>query len=410
MEKVLKLSLVCFLISLSISSCKKKEDSGTNLATLPFAKESVDAGKTKLADAGTELINTTDQMVDSKGMTAIESFVNLNNSSAITKQSIIFQPLNALAAADRSVTSIVKSLNTNAEDPKTLQAAFDSIKGLYAWSGDHWTKTESTTSCEFTFPHATGSANDAKIVVTYTGVHPKNSIDSKYTGDYPSALNVTLTVSAEKVFEYDFTASYSDDGVPTSVKSYVMVPPFKIGVEWAYSASDISIKYYFTNDGKTVIEYGASTAGNFAYSNIQNSESPDNIINSANAYFQVFNIKLAGQVDYKGMLNEAKTTMSDTDNDSVMIAKEASLYNKYALLVLFYADSKQKIAQAEYYPLKVTHYYGPYYSNSYWKTEIRFIFADNSKGNMDDYFKTGFSDLQTSFNNLIKKLNDKYSK
>lgn len=409
MKKTFNLLLICTLIVLSIYSCKKKEDAPVDLATLPFTQETVSESKTNLATTGTQLVDETQKMSNSAGVEAINSFSNLNISSPSLKSASIFQPLNTIATSG-DITAIVNSLSAVTEDPTTLQQTFDQLKGIHTWNNNKWVITASSTVLQFIFPSKKGGLiNDAQLTVTYVGVIPKKAI-STYTGDLPKSFNITLTVASAKVAEYNVEATYSDDGIPATFSSFIAVTPFKIGVEWTYSTANISAKYYFTDADKTIIEFGENTAGNFNSNYLDGSSIPENVVDNANAYFQVLNIKLAGQLDYKSIVADKKA-LPLIMTDSMRNWSAADMYNKHALLVLIYADSKQKIAQAEAYAVKTTstYYFGStQYKYENWNTELRFIFPDKTKGDIKAYFETGFSDLQKSFDKLVTDLQTKF--
>ena len=97
--------------------------------------------------------------------------------------------------------------------------------------------------------------------------------------------------------------------------------------------------------------------------------------------------------------------------DSTINKQEVAAMNQYIALVLMYADTKQKIAQAEFYPIVETETYSygnEVYTYYYYDSDIRFIFTDGSKGSLESYFGNGFKDVITDFNTLLVKLNNNF--
>ncbi len=189
--------------------------------------------------------------------------------------------------------------------------------------------------------------------------------------------------------------------------------PFKFETTVNNNTSAASLEYLFTDNTTTIFDFYAGVNGNLNQSVIDTSSNPDGIINNANAYFQVFNIKLAATIDYKGLSNKVNEIYSNTTAaDSVMNREEADAMNQYIAIVLMYADTKQKIAQAEFYPVMHTDTYtfgNQTYTSYYYSSDIRFIFSDGSKGDLATYFGSGFSAVVSDFNNLLIKLNTNFN-
>ncbi len=402
------LLFLCSIIA--ITSCNKKNS--PDPYTAPFAKETVDQGKANLSQAGQDMISQVSQMKDVAGASAIQSFTDCNSKSdpASLKKSGVLNPIfntESVISGTGKFVSVLNALNTSGNDPQTIQEFFDTYKGIYNWnsSTEQWTKTVDNTQMVFNFPKLKGGAtNDAQMKITYTGKTGTSVLDN-YTGDLPVMLDITISANNNKIAEYSFTASYDSQGIPTSLESFIALYPFKIGVSWAYSTSSVSVNYYFRNDSKSIIEFGGGVGGNFDKNTIDTASSPESILANANAHFQISNVKLAGRVDYTALAKDMRNAENITV-DSLMAKAEADAFNKDVSLVLVYADSNTKIAQAESYVSKNTDIYWPEYV--YYSSEIRFVFADGTKGDMQSYFNEGFTDLQNSFNTLVDDLNAKF--
>lgn len=414
MKNTLKFYSLIVVLALVAFSCKKKS-SEEDIATLPFAKESVDEGKTNLTDAGQQMVTELNTLADAKGISGAQSmsyFMDQSMPFATSSQdAIAFAAVKTTSdyGTSKNPEGIIRFLSSNlqSEQDSTFQDLFNKRKGIYTWNNTlkKWTRTVSADKIELVFPSNknTPTVNDGKFDITYTSKVVANSTLNS-NGELPLTFNAVLYNNADKVLEYSFTAEYDNSGMPSNVTTFLALYPFKFETTLTNNSSALSVRYLFTNNTKTIFDFYAGLNGNFTQSNIEASEGPDDVISNANAYFQVFNIKLSGRIDVKSMAAKEK----EIYNNDALTEEEANnanveALNKYFALVLLYADSNQKIAQGEFYPTKETHYYYTEYSS-----DIRFIFADNSKGDMKSYFGTGFSALITDFNALIVKLNTKY--
>jgi hypothetical protein len=408
MKNYFKYFLIFVLCCVAVTSCKKKDT--TDPYSAPFAKETVDQGKTNLSQAGQDLILQIQAMKDVNGASVIQSFSDFSSQSDpfAVKRSTAFSAIFAtqsVISGKSNFSSVLKSLYAMGSDPQSLKEFYDSYRGVYDWNttSKQWTKTTDSTQLTFNFPKTKdGTTNDAQMKMTYQGINGASLI-SGYSGDLPTAFDIAFSVSGAKVSEYSFTAAYNSTGVPTSVESFIALYPFKIGVSWAYSTSQVSLTYYFRNDTKTIVEFGGGVGGNFDKNNIDTATNEQNVIYNGNAYFQVLNVKLAGRIDYKSLATDL-TNAEKISIDSLYAKAEVDAFNKDAALVLVYTDSNQKIAQAEAYVSKTEDYWG----DTYYSSDFRFIFADGTKGDMQSYFSSGFSDLQNSFNQLVTDLNTKF--
>lgn len=418
LRSVLLIAAMCVLIF----SCKKDEDKD-NPADYSFSKEGVDADKSKVEDAGQQLVAEMKAMENLETTNVLEAFVDCNESddpfgTTVTKSAPVFRTINAassVTSGENPISYLSQMMKADVtEEPNSFQEVYDEYKGIYTWSVTNkvWTKTTSA-EFKFIFPSKKGgTTNDASLVITYTGKTGLQPLEN-YEGDLPAAFNATIKVKDAKVFEVDFAASYNSDGLPTSVKYFVALYPFKYEISWTYSASSLSLRYHLTNNSKTIIDCYGNVGGNFSKSNLVNEDTElDDVFTNGNAYFQVFNVKLAGDVDFKSLYNAHQkiyTGIIGFKTDSAF----AQEINKYLNLDLVLADSKQKIASTEAYPNRYTRNVydwnlGKYVTKEYSEISMKFIFANGSKDDWDAYFSKGFEDLVNDMNSFIVELNNNY--
>lgn len=416
MKNTFKFYAIATLFVVLAVSCKKK--SSEDITSLPYAKESIEEGKTNLETTGQNMVSELSTLSDAKGMSASQSlghFMDLSDPFSNTTQSArVFASVKAINTygSSKNVNSLVHFLSTQVQDTQdtTLKQVIARYQGVYTWdkSTSTWVKTAATGTIELVFPATeTGTTNNAKLDITYASQKAPSSIPG-INGDLPTLFDVALSVDNEKVMEYSFTAQYNSDGTPNNVSTFIALYPFKFEVTAKYNSSSASLQYLFTDNTTTIFDLFGQVNGNLSQNNLETAQSPDNVISNANAYIQVFNIKLAGLMDFKSLYNKENEIYSKDEADSLRIKEEVAAQNQYVKLVLMYADTKQKIAQAEFYAVKHVYDYGYGYSYIDYSSDIRFIFSDGSKGSLESYFSTGFSNVVADFNTLLVKLNGKF--
>lgn len=410
---------VLFLAAvLIVSSCKKDKDEAQP-SDYPFAQENVSEGKAKLEDAGQSFIAEMKTMKNVEAGNVLESFTDCSSTNDPFETALKSTPVFRTMGAASSVVSgkndfsvLMKSIKADVTEDSSFAQIFSKYKATYTWSSTNnvWVKTASS-DFKFIFPSKKGVAtNDASLTITYTGKNGLNLVKG-YNGDLPENFNASIVVNSKKVFEISFTASYNSDSYPTSVSYFVALYPYKYEISWNYSNSSVSARYQLTNGTTNIFDCYGSTNGNFSKDQINKADSYE-IINDANAYYQLFNIKLAGSVNFKGLYDAEQKAYENGESIEIDKAYIKDM-NNYIKLNLVYADSKQKIASAEIYPLTYTDEYYDWYneelvSEEGVKPEVRFIFADNSKADMESYFNTGFSGLVNDLNSFIIELNNDY--
>lgn len=394
------------------ASCKK--DNTTD------AQESVEVSKANLEAAGQQLETELNALANTQGVSAANNMVNcleMSDPFADSPENTTF--LTAVKSVSDYKTSadtngfvnILKSLLEN--DTIVLLQVFDTNKGIYTWdiTNKKWIKTSAADKIEMIFPSTeTGTLNNATLTVTYKGT-TGSSIFEGFNGNLPESISVILTVDNTKVVEYGFTGSYNSQSNPTSISTFLAVYPFKFEITLNNNTSTAaSIRYLFTNNAQTVLDLYAGVNGNF--DRIDDYDDPIDVIYNANAYAQVFNIKLAGRIDYKGLspkVEEIDKNLTYTEEQRMQAHVDAM--NKYTSLVLVYANSNQKIAQAKAFFVKNTKNYtigNHEYSYTSYDWDYQLIFASGAPQSLDAYFGDSFTNLITDFNALTVKFNNMF--
>ncbi len=121
---------------------------------------------------------------------------------------------------------------------------------------------------------------------------------------------------------------------------------------------------------------------------------------------------IKGEANVDGIVNDVKGKESVSDEEKVATG------NKNLSLGVFYVSTGQKIAGSEFY-IKENKYNEEYFDqngqlikNEYTDKDlnIRMVFKDGTKADLETYFKSGFDTLGDDFNQFAKDLGEKYSK
>lgn len=412
MKNTFKFYAIAILLGVLAVSCKKKSGE-PDITSLPYANEAVETSKTNLSNTGQQMVTELSTLSDVNGISASQSmsyFLDLSNPFAgTTLSAVAFASVrtSAESGANKDVKGIYRFLSASVQNStdSTLTEIFTFYKGIYTWNPglQKWDKTASTDKIEFLFPSTkTGTSNNAKLDLTYQGKTITSSSSVSYNGELPLTFDAVLSVGTDKVMEYYFNAQYNSSNEPSYVNTFLALYPFKFETTVNNNSSNASVRYLFTDNDKTIFDFFASVDGDLTTSSTSTAESS---INNANAYFQVLDIKLAGRIDLKNLAQKESDIYSDeTTTDEQKNTAEVAAMNQYIALVLMYADTKQKIAQAEFYATQEVDYYG----YTYYSQDMRFIFTDGSKGSLESYFGNGFKDVVNDFNTLLIKLNNNF--
>lgn len=445
--KKLSLPVALILFGLGFSSCNKDDDSAPNPAQAPdtFSELTVEQNKTNIEDNGIAMVN---KMNELKSSSAIETSINLSQllelndplsddtmlepgrlSGSTSKYSIV-QALAGLGQGTSGSKEIFETLKTStAEAPETPQEIFDDAAGTYTWntSTQDWDAVEGGNKIIFKFPSTeTGTTNNATYTVhSYSGITgTPNPLDADYAGDLPSGLAVDLAIDGNVVLEYGFAGAYNANGEPTSFSTFLTLTPFKFVVTLTNNSRDISAKYSLTHNESILMDMGIGVNGNFTTEAIENSTDESEYLNSGYAYFQMLDIKLSGDVNIKALIEENNKIYSeeyddmDFDYDAATVQVVES-FNRNVNLVLYYVAANAKIAETEFYVMEEEVLENCDYEYNYetgeWmtsncetgieKTEnIRLVFADESKSDLETYTNGSFVDLEADFQELLDAL------
>ncbi|MFW5872748.1 MAG: hypothetical protein ACOCVN_02055, partial [bacterium] len=295
------------------------------------------------------------------------------------------------------------------------------------------------------FPEATENetTNDAELVVYgYNSVIVANPIDDEYTGDLPVALKMDVKVSGTTILSYVYSATFNNEGIPSAIATDLTIEDFKFDMDFTNNTQEISANYKIIHKGDIIMDLGSGGKGTFTEEHVNNNmithtdtwtytdwvynettgeyeavevvetnewSEPEieEIVNSANAHFRVFDIEIRGNIDVKSLGDRLREiypdNQSDDFDDDKADADAVVEINKYLDLRVIDVAAKSKIADVEAYIKEEIEDWG-----SYKYIDFRLVFSDNSPVDMETYFSDGFETFVAEINKIISDLNAEY--
>ena len=431
--KITKLSFYALLAASSVfvTSCKKKE-TNTNTPIVYSAEQN----KANLQQSGLDMIK---EMDDAKNMKTIDNvisftyFMDQSNPFENVKPQTIM-PIKVMYAlkdfrASGDQISVYSALreSKSLEDDTTIEMAFNDIKGTYTWNAidKKWDK-ESGNDLVMIFPATkTSTSNNAKYTVQYTP-YTGAILAKELEGNTPQKVVAKLDINGLPITQFNFDAAYNSEGVPSKLEANLRVENYNFNTLLSLSSSTAAYSYAFTHNTKNLFSMGTTLTGNFTKAHLESLnddsvEKPEDltkVATSMNAYIQVLNIKLEGNANVQGLSNEF-TTAGGSDNISE--SKGVTILNNNLKLKAFYTDKNSTIGHSEFYLKPYTNTWTDYVYNpstgnydQVTKTEsgesidIRLVFEDGSKADLETYFGNGFDKLEDEFTKFTKDLESRY--
>jgi hypothetical protein len=408
--------------------CNKDEDEVKTIEPefpTEYSELTVAQNKTKLEDNGVSLISEITTFKNSSGVQTSIAFTQHMEGSTVpeniggrvsTNSGVkLLKLLSSFGQGKTSPSKTLKGLRISEDDGFTsFKTAYDSVIGVYTYNkaADAWTYERTGDKIVFKFPSTEeGTVNNAQYTIYGLETVTINSDlgGDEYNGDYPTALKTELLVDNVKKMEYSFSAAYNSDGDPSSIKVSLTIDAYTLAYEISNSTNEAKFDYSLKEGNEILLAYGARATGNFSSTAMEGMENAGDVITTSSAYFQIKNIKFSGEINADALLDAlaAATTKE----------QELAAWNANYKLVVFYDDTKKKIADSEFYLTEEEYTEWEMVWNSEtqeyeWvehtavreSIEIRLVFADQSKSDLATYTDTGFEDLKSSFENFIEDL------
>ena len=438
-----------------VTSCKEDveeiqlDESGQIKAIAPgkvanpetFAQHSPEENKKKLEDDGLTLLSNMEDLSESSAVDVSASFVSfLDRATAAPSNGRLAatsRTLKRLGDGEASAQDIFATLRTTEEEPESIQEFYDQYRGVWAWNAqkEDWDFQAKGDKIIFEFPSTeTGTQNNAQYIVhSYEGL-TQNSPVEDYEGDLPTKFETELVVDGQQQVTYSFAAAYNQAGEPAQLTTSLTISSFVFSVKADNNTQKVGTQYSLKRNNKTLMAMGGGAYGNFSADHIESidydqGEHEGDVVNRVDAYFQLMNIVIAGDMDIEKYLDGYQDSYEEYYgedggyegygyNDSITEAN-AALFEKAFELTVFYADGSGKIADTEVYTetdsyTTYEHMFDEegYYVETkekeveYQLMNVRMVFEDDSKADLETYFGEGFDDLIKEFEKFAEKVEE----
>jgi hypothetical protein len=438
-----RLFLAILVFAVIITACNKK-DENTDPFTAPYNGATVEQNKTALEDNGVQFVDQLSQLKDAQAIDVLINLSAISGNGVISNNSVskkALAPIKGLSTIQES-KGLKKLLRASmATDPENLSSAWDSIVGKYTYdtTTQEFVKTPLDNKVIILFPGlAEDKTNTASITIdsfAYTTLVDPVFInyDSTLT-QLPTRLRVRLAYSGTGIASWDYAASFQTDGIPLSCSSALKVDEFSLSASLSHDPySKGAITFSFKHSDQIILETHAEAQGNWTQTNIDSNTVPqsdtsynlewnyltqeydsvmyideytrfyfENVIKNANAYIQLMNVKVAGEIDFNKFIPIVRNLEDSSDyyTEHQFVASIVKALNMNSKLVVVAADNSTMIAIAEAYA------YPDEYND--WRVGMRFVFEDGSKVDAGTYFGEGFDAFFEALNNLIADINDEH--
>lgn len=448
MKKLFNLIFLGSFMIFLIPSCTEKTDSAEK-----FSKQTVEENKTIVENSGIDFIQVMDRMRSLKTIDAVANLSDIMSSSGakgigFLRQSKLFSAFETVTAAakgDKKVNDVFDAMiSSKGEDPESIQQFWNENVGTYTWnkSLSDWDIVLGGNKFIFYFPASDlAVTNNAVFTISnYTGVTISNPVDEDYTGDLPVSINADLKVGSETLVTFVFGAEYNTDGVPKAIAADLDIEGFKFEIDIANTTEVVSVSYKFLEGSNVIMKLTASGEGLFTEENYNDNTTHysetysyydyiwneatqqydipvlvewtdewqetdgEEIIHSAKADFQLFDVAIRGEIDIKNLVDQMKI-INENESLSEKVSAESSVekINQYLNLRLVNVPKNEIMAKAEAY---VVHEINQYYEDYY--VDFRLTFSDGSPIDIETYFDNGFDSFIDEVNSLINDLNTEY--
>jgi len=405
-----KTTLLFAIASLAFSACKKSSTPDEQVVDpfkLEYSNLDTTAQKQNLEKAGVDFVKKIESLSDEKFIDVLDylaTFPSVNGGSIFTSVSKI-----SSASKNKDLKAIFSTVS-----------AVDSVSklsehyGIYIYNraSDTWVKTASTTKLEFRFPATENSTtNNAILTCSYVASSVKVDVEGE-RAELPASITAALIVDNKEELKLTSNYQYKSDGTPTKTETTLVLGAFTLKTSSSNNSSDFGSSLSISKGSETLLSFSAGASGTLSVDGATNMDDPNEIVKNANASFEIMNIKLAGQVDFKG-LNTANKLIDYNQEDSITVKKEVENLNKFSKVVAINKDNNTVIAKLVFKPVteSSTWCYYDYgtqqnicdtYTNSY--AEPRLVFKDGTPLAFDTFFDNGFGKLIDELEDLNEKL------
>lgn len=411
MRKQLNLIICVIVTGLVLIACDKKTEE------LAWADLTVQQNKEKIQDDGLATMEKLNGMSDLTGVHAMNDLNNLINTSTLSGDPIgeemarFMVPFNKM---DKDETAF-KSLRSANVSINGMTDILPAIGGIYTYNADNQTfdRVANTSEITFIYPIGTSTTNNGKL--TFNNVSFVTFEIAGLNEDFFTSLDVKLTKNTQTLFSMELRNTYDTNSTPTTSTTDIrFMEGYRFYESITRSNADVDWSMAYTYNSENLLSSSFKTIGNFTNDALSNSASLEDdewieqVLDNANATFQLGNLKVTGLVDINKLNAAAEIAFPEgLDDTEAEVDKACSIINQYVTLVVLYAKEGTIIAKSNIYTKESTEWYD-YYERTYFEPSLQFIFKDGSA--MDQsFFDEGFEELEAAFQEMLLSFQTSYS-
>ncbi|WP_066629572.1 hypothetical protein [Labilibacter marinus] len=407
--KKLRFLPALFLATVCTFTACKDDEKKENV----YSDLTIEENKKEIENEAVSLVSTMGEVTDLQIYDVISKLSsNMENSSFMEEEgvvagiNIVINEIESVKSAPKTTLQLKSVAMEDEDSPSTL---FAENSGIYTWNGEDWDKEESATELTFKFnveeQPAVVSISKFEFIATSSQVEDITNLE------LPTNIKMNVTLTGVELCSFSLEGKYSSDDMPESLVEKITLEGFthesslKIN-QGSSIKSDMSFDY----NGTMIYANGVEVNGDITVEDIEGTGDPMegvDILENANVYFQLGNIKADASADFVGMLNDmekAGKSMDEEMTEDALNAIMIDIYNNNIKAFIRYADSKEVIAKSEFYLKTIV---DDFYGDTYTSMDIKMVFEDGTSID-DSFFGEGFADFITEANDMIKELNENY--
>ena len=226
----------------------------------------------------------------------------------------------------------------------------------------------------------------------------------------PSSITVSLKADNKEELKLTSSYEYKTDGTPSKSEVNLVLGSYTFNTKVANTGTEATSNLSLKKGTETLLSFSADAKGQISKSNAEEVENVEDFVTNANASFEIMNIKLLGQIDFKA-IGEAHDKINYNLPDSITIKQEADAINSNSNIVAINKDENKIMAKLIFKGYSETesycntdwnnqqHCYS--YTNTY--LEPRLVFKDGTPLAFDSFFNNGFGRLIDELEDLGDK-------
>ena len=411
--KMKKISLYLLLATgISVAPSCKKDTVAPTTPTAPTTVYNDEQNKENLQNTGLSMMKELDDAKNLVGIDYTMHFADLVEKADPFGSSAAFMPMKVISDlasfGENGSTKALESSLKRVGNEDNLNDLYSNRVGEYKWNGKTWIKNIAVKDkIILRFPSSDAkTVNNASYEITFVN-YAGAGLPDDLKGNVPSSVNAKFIVDGKTLVQLEFKGVYNTDAIPSLLDAKLSVFPYSFSSTFTNTSSNISKMFAFKRNDKTLLAMGANIKGNLDKATIENminnenAEEINKVVKSISAYTQIFDIIIKGEANVDGIVNDVK------GKNEVSEDEQAATANKNLKVGVYYVSSGQQIANSEFYVKEHKYQYGTVL-NTEKELDIRMVFKDGSKADLETYFKNGFDKLGDEFEKFAKDLDNRY--